>query len=99
MAHPEHRTATSVFEGIRLNWTNPPQQTLSHIEIHASDDDVRANAVLIAQVSGETYLEFLQENPRDRFYWIRGVDDDGVVTDFEPDTSTTTATAAPPAPP
>ena len=92
---PTGLTALSVFEGVRLNWTNPPQETLSHIEIHAADEDVRASAVLIDEVFGETYIEFLQENPRQRFYWIRGVDNDGTVTAFEPDTSATTAIAAP----
>ena len=92
---PTSLTATSVFEGIELNWTNPQQATFELIEIHASDDNVRANAVIIAEVAGPPFTEVLIENPRVRFYWIRARNSVGELSNFEPNTSTTTATAGP----
>ncbi|KKM83934.1 hypothetical protein LCGC14_1304280, partial [marine sediment metagenome] len=92
---PLSLTATGVFEGITLDWTNPLQATFELIEIHAGDDNVRGNAVIIAEVAGPPFTEILQENPRTRFYWIRARNAVGELSAFEPDTSTTTATATP----
>jgi len=65
---PLNLTATAVFEGVKTDWTNPEQGTFELIEIWASDDNVRANAVQIAEVAGPPFVEILRENPRTRFY-------------------------------
>ncbi len=92
---PTSLTATAIFEGVQLNWTNPLLGTFRYIEIHASDDNVRGNAVIIAEVTSTPFVEVLHENPRERFYWIRAVNAQGEVSDFEPDLTTTTANAIP----
>jgi len=90
--------ATPVFEGVQLSCTIPESALVRGIEIHASDTNVRSTAVIISRIAAPPYREILRENPRRRFYWMRTRGADKNVSRFEPDTSTTTATAAPRAP-
>lgn len=81
---PTGLTATSVANGVVLNWSNPPQQEFDAIEVWASDDNVRANAVNIAGTFGETFTEVIIDELRDRYYWIRAVKKINQVSDFHP---------------
>ena len=92
---PTGLTATATVDGVVLAWTNPGQEIFDHIEIHASDEDVRATAIVIGSSSSETFTENIIGAYRNRYYWIRAVSIDGLVSDFEPNTPTTPAVAAP----
>ncbi len=81
---PSGLAATSIANGVVLNWTNPPQQEFDHTEVFASDDNVRGNAVLIASVPGDTHTEIIIDELRDRYYWIRQRNLDGDLSDFHP---------------
>ena len=92
---PTGLSAAAAFEGVELSWTNPATDLFNEIEIHASDTDARAAAVIIGITAAPPFIEIISENPRLRFYWIRAVDRDGNVSAFEPDTQTTGASATP----
>jgi len=93
---PTGLTAESIFEGVKIDWTNPEPGSFDHIEIWGSDTNVRADAIMIATTKGEQHVESLDNvAKRTRYYWIRAADLDGNVSLFEPDTSTTTASAEP----
>jgi len=92
---PTALAAASIFDGVLLTWTDPPLRKGKFIEIHASDENDRATAVQIATSPGTPYIEQLRENPRTRFYWVRTRSEEGLVSTFEPNTTTTTATATP----
>lgn len=94
---PTGITAAPLLQGILVQWTNPPLQTAwKYIEVHASSDNVRGNAVIIAQTPHEQYIEVLnQANRETRYYWVRAVNEFGQVSTFEPDLTTTTATSEP----
>ncbi len=79
--------------GFFLQWTNPPASMFAVIEVWASDDNVRGNAVLVATVAGTEYLDQVS-NTRTRWYWIRARNTFGEVSDFEPDLTTTTVTGS-----
>lgn len=93
---PTSLTATGILQGIQLSWTNPSLGTFKYIEILASDDNNRSNAVVIDQVTADRYIEELP-NPerRNRYYWVRAVNDFGETSDYEPDLTTTTASDEP----
>lgn len=92
---PTNLTATPTVEGVLLQWNDNALDPDSHVEIHAADEDVRASAVVIDTVPHSPFIESIIRNERTRYYWIRQVSKDGRVSTFEPDTSTTTAKAAP----
>ena len=86
---PTAPTIGSVPGGIKLTWTNPPRSTYDVTEIHASDDNVRANAEIVATVSSSSYVDQVSDD-RIRFYWLRNKTSLGAVSTFEPDLTTTT---------
>ncbi len=77
------------LEGILLNWVNPDDSLFKHIEIHAADENVRASATIIDTTQGNSYIDVASDIQRTRYYWIRVVNNDGEISAFEPDTSTT----------
>lgn len=95
---PTALTATPIADGILLNWTNPLFGTFSYMEVHRSDDNVRGNAVVIATVSASAFVDTVWENFRPKYYWVRAVNRHGEVSAFEPDLTTTTASAVPTSP-
>jgi len=93
---PTALAAVSVLEGVQLTWVNPPEGQFATIEIWASDDNDIANAVQIADTTGEQFIDYMDYRAkRTRFYWIRSRDVDGNVSLYEPDSTTTTATTEP----
>ena len=92
---PTGLTATAGVEGVLVQWTDPPAGSYSHIEIHAADENVRASAVIIGTVPHSPFFEEILRNERTRYYWVRAVNDAGELSAFEPDLTTTTASAAP----
>ncbi len=92
---PSGLTATAKTDGNLLNWTNPTQETFNHVEVHASDDQDRTNAVQIAEVTANNYFEVLKNNFRNRYYWIRAIDVDGLASAFHPLSSTAGVLALP----
>ena len=87
---PSGVTVAPATGGVVINWTAPHSTAT---EIWASDDNVRGNAILIATVMGETYLDQVA-NGRTRFYWLRSVATSGVRSVFEPNLTTTTYQSA-----
>jgi hypothetical protein len=93
---PTSLAAASFLGGVRVTWTDPEEGTFQHIEIWASDDNVRGNATLIGTSPGTQFIEYLADlNRRARYYWIRAVDKFGIASAWEPDLTTTTAIAEP----
>ncbi len=90
---PTSLTATALFGGVQLDWTNPPIYTFAVIEIWASDDNDRNNAVKIGETTDNTYIEYIDPVARrPRYYWVRARNGSGETSDYEPNLTTTTAT-------
>lgn len=95
VAPPTGLTATATRDGVSLSWTNPAARLFETIEIHASDEDDRATAVKIADTTVDEFEEKITEERRLRHFWIRAISFDGRLSNFEPNTTTTTAKATP----
>jgi len=79
--------STTGREGlVDLDWENPPNSLYDWIEIHRSDDDVRANAVKIAETRSNNYKDFVGDTTT-RFYWLIARTGDNTFSVFLPDTS------------
>lgn len=66
--------------GNLISWTNPASFDL--IEIHASADNVRSNAVKVGETKANVFLHELTPGLR-RYYWIRAKDEQGSFSDWE----------------
>lgn len=88
-------SVTAVYGGALISWTNPAQATFSHIEIWVANENVRGSALLVGTSQGTTFYDNVSSPERERYYWIRAVNVDGKVSDWDPDLTTTTFTAFP----
>ncbi len=78
---PTGLTATGWFGSIILEWINPPDPDLSHIEIWENAVDDRDSAVKIADAKGTSYMRYLGSF-QGRYYWIRAVDLSGNISEW-----------------
>lgn len=78
---PTSLTAEGWFGNINLEWANPTDPDLSHIEIWESSTDDRDTAVKIAEVTGSSYQRHLGSFVV-RYYWAKAVDTTGNVSGF-----------------
>ena len=76
---PTGLSATGWFGNINLNWANPTDPDLSHIEIWENSVDDRDTAVKIAEVKGTFYQRYLGSFVV-RYYWVRAVDKTGNIS-------------------
>jgi len=76
---PTGLSATGWFGNINLNWANPTDPDLSHIEVWENSVDDRDTAVKIAEVSGTSYQRYLGSFVV-RYYWVRAVDKTGNIS-------------------
>jgi len=77
-AAPTSLTATGWFGSINLEWVNPADRDLSHIEVWENAIDNRATAVKIAETKGTSYQRYVGSFIT-RYYWVRAVDFSGNV--------------------
>lgn len=80
-AVPTNLTATGWFGYIALEWVNPTDPDLSHVEIWENSVDDRDTAVKIAEVTGSSYQRHLGSFVV-RYYWAKAVDTTGNVSGF-----------------
>lgn len=77
-AAPTSLTATGWFGNINLEWVNPADKDLNHIEVWENAIDNRDTAVKIAETKGNTYQRYVGSFIT-RYYWVRAVDLSGNV--------------------
>ncbi len=92
---PTNLTATEFTGGVEVDWDNPAQAAFDHIEVWVANQNSRAAASLLTTTKNSRYIENAANIQRNRYYWVRAVDEDGNTSTFEPDTTTTTAVAYP----
>ena len=92
---PTSLTATAIEGGVKVEWTNPPQTTFDHIEIWAANENVRGSAALVGTTQSELFYELSQTIQRNRYYWIRAINELGTASAWLPNLTTTTAVAYP----
>ena len=78
---PTGLSATGWFGNINLNWANPTDPDLSHIEVWENSVDDRDTAVKIAEVKGTFYQRYLGSFVV-RYYWVRAVDRTGNISGY-----------------
>ena len=78
---PTGLSATGWFGNINLNWANPTDPDLSHIEVWENSVDDRDTAVKIAEVKGTSYQRYLGSFVV-RYYWVRAVDRTGNISGY-----------------
>lgn len=76
--------ATGWFGSIILEWTNPADKDLNHIEVWENAIDNRATAVKIAETNGTSYHRYVGSFIA-RYYWVRGVDLSGNIGPWNAD--------------
>ena len=99
VAPPSGLTTTSTSGGVKLSWTDPPSRLYQWIEVWASDDNDRNNAVLIASVKATPFLHELIYELRTQYYWLRAVDHVDKVSDWHPLSATAGVSGRPAADP
>ena len=92
---PTNLTAIPFSGGTEIDWDNPGLATFDHIEVWVANSNSRAAASLLLTTVNSRYIEINSNIQRERYYWVRAVDADGNVSEFEPSTTTTTAVAYP----
>lgn len=87
---PDPPTAISVTNHLlnnKITWTNPVDMTeVSHVEIWASNDNNRSNAVLVGVETSpsETWTHTTIQVTLNYYYWIRTVTWAGIYSTWEP---------------
>lgn len=67
---PTGLSASSAAGGNLLVWTSPPEDQYAVIEIYASIDNDRANALFVGEIKGNSFMHSLPLGGL-RYYWIR----------------------------
>lgn len=78
---PTNLTAEGWFGNVNLNWANPTDPDLSHIEVWENSIDDRDTAVKIAEVKGTSYQRYLGSFVV-RYYWVRAIDTTGNISGY-----------------
>ena len=92
---PTSLAASGAFQNIILSWNLERYQGHSYVEVYRHTSDVIADAILTAQVSGSVagvFSDFVGAGA-DFYYWVRAVNDNGVVGPFNSSTGTRGQTA------
>ena len=90
---PSNLSATGVYTGVALAWTNPPSSLYDFIQIYEDTNNSWSGATLIATVNSNTYLVPHNDNVT-YYYWIRAVRTPDKLSIRDPDNDTTTISAA-----
>ncbi|RLA58707.1 MAG: hypothetical protein DRQ89_15045, partial [Epsilonproteobacteria bacterium] len=82
---PENLAATTVVNGVLLDWDNQSMAGVSHIEVYASATNNRSGISFppLTRTASESYLHELAEGVT-RFYWILARAENGLVSTWEP---------------
>ena len=88
---PTLLTASATEGGVQLDWTNPPSQTFSAIEVWRSFTNARGSAFLLGTTQANTFFDLVPIGAETRYYWIRAIDENGTPSSWEPNLTTTTA--------
>jgi predicted phage tail protein len=84
--------AVGGLQQISLNWTNPSDLDLKHIEIWAGSTNNLAGASRIGVSTGTFYVHTGLPNNATRFYWVRAVDRSGNVGEYNSNLGTSGTT-------
>jgi len=81
---PPSALSTAGHEGsIALAWTNPPPALFDYIEIWQSSTNDRSTAIKLADVKGDTWIDFVGDTTT-RYYWVRGRRDPALYSTWHP---------------
>ena len=92
---PLNILATPAYKSNVLEWTNPADQDLSHIEVYANNVDNLLTATLAGTSASTNFTHYGLANNVTRFYWVRAVDYSLNKSDFSSSVSATTLLIAP----
>jgi len=87
-AAPSGLTITSSFKHNFLDWTNPSDVDLDHIEVWRANTNDRAGASKVAEVSSDAWSDLIGSYNVTRYYWIRAVDWTGNISAWHPSGAT-----------
>ena len=86
---PSSVSATGVFSQINLNWINPTQKDLSHVDVYRSNTNSGTYA-LIGNTDGTTFQDGNLGNAVTKFYKLKAVDFTGNASVFSSIVNATT---------
>jgi len=92
---PLNVLATPAYKSIVIEWTNPADQDLSHIEIYVNNVDNLSTATLAGTSASTNFTHYGLPNNVTRFYWVRAVDYSLNKSDFSASVTATTLLIAP----
>src|SRR5210317_581651 len=88
---PSNLSVSGQVESVLLRWDLPTgnRSHWSQIEIWASEDNQWANAAIVGEVNGDSFVHPLDVG-NSRYYWIRAVNKLGQTSNRVPDSDTST---------
>lgn len=84
---PTNLVATTVGNGVLLEWEHASIDSISHIEVYAATSNNRAGVSLLTRTRAESFLHVLAADEV-RYYWIIARGENGLVSTWEPVGST-----------
>ena len=92
---PLNVLATAAYKSVVIDWTNPADQDLSHVEVHVNTTNNLATATLAGTSASTNFTHYGLANNVTRFYWVRAVDYSLNKSDFSSSVTDTTLLIAP----
>ncbi len=92
---PGKPTGLRAVGGIRqitLDWSNPGDSDLDHVEVHVSETEDIAGATSVGEAKGTHFVHTGLGGLEHRWYWVRAVDIAGNVGDFNANLGTDATT-------
>ena len=93
---PSGLTASGALASVIVSWNGPQYKGHAYTEIWAHTSDVIGDAVLVGMTAGNSFAHNLGATAT-RYYWVRNVNQNGVVSAFNATNGTQGATGQDPA--
>lgn len=88
---PSNLAVATVNGEVVLTWDSPPARLYERVLIYRSFSNDRTAATLAGSSTGTKWIDTIYDE-RPRWYWVRSENFAGDVSDYEPDTTTSTIT-------
>ena len=92
---PLNVLATPAYKSVVIEWANPADQDLSHIEVYVNTTNNLSTATLAGTSASTNFTHYGLANNVTRFYWVRAVDYSLNKSDFSASVTATTLLIAP----
>lgn len=89
---PTNLTAQGDFRSVILQWANPSNLDLDHVEIYENSENTTETATRIAKVTGTQFTRMGLPGLVTRYYWAKAVNKRGLMSQFNSNLGTSAIT-------